>query len=122
MSADHAEERRALLAASDAALAPRRDPRNWRTEHDALQAGVVTRCELARAHRRAHARAMAAETARIAPAPTGSREIPSWLLAVLIVLAITVVTLTGCGGGDPEDAPAAAIQPPNCKLNPESCQ
>lgn len=74
-----------------------RAARNWRTEHDALQAGVVTRCELARAHRRAHARAMAAETARIAPAPAGSREIPSWLLAVLAVLTIAALALFAPG-------------------------
>lgn len=51
-----------------------REPRNWRTEHALMQATIDTQRELART------------TARIAPAPTGSREIPAWLLAVLIVL------------------------------------
>jgi len=78
MSAAYAEERRALLDACDAvnaARTPHREPRNWRTEHALMQATIDARSELART------------TARIAPPPTGSREIPGWLLAVLLVLA-----------------------------------
>lgn len=59
-----------------AAHTPARDPRNWRTEHALMQATIDARRELAQA------------TARIAPPPTGSREIPRWLLAVLMALAL----------------------------------
>lgn len=62
-----------------AAHTPARDPRNWRTEHALMQATIDARRELARA------------TARIAPPPTGSREIPRWLLAVLLVATAFVI-------------------------------
>ena len=77
-----------------------REPRNWRTAHAVLEATIDTRRELAPAVPPRHADrpvprwmqrvlgvlAQADDPARIAPAPTGSREIPAWLLAVLIVL------------------------------------
>lgn len=58
-----------------------REPRNWRTAHAELQATIDNRRELA----------------RIAPPPTGSREIPSWLLALLAVLTIAAVALFAPG-------------------------
>lgn len=56
-------------------------PRTERHAHAAL-------LDAAAQHRRAH---------RIAPAPTGSCEIPGWLLAVLLGLAIAVVVSIGPG-------------------------
>lgn len=104
MSAAYAEERRALLDACDAvnaARTPHREPRNWRTEHALMQATIDARSELARA------------TARIAPPPTGSREIPGWLLAVLLVLAAFAIATFAPG------ANAAPATPINCQGDQE---
>lgn len=53
-----------------------------RTERDAHRALL----DAAAQHRRAH---------RIAPTPTGSRELPLWLLAALLCAAIGITALTG---------------------------
>jgi hypothetical protein len=125
VSAAHADERRALLAASDAInaelAAQHRTPRNERTAHAVLAATIDARRELARsAAPAAHAArpvprwmqrvlgvlASADDPARIAPAPTGSREIPAWLLAMLIVLTVAALALF---------APAAQAGPINCQ-------
>lgn len=76
-----------------------REPRNWRTEHALMQATIDTQRELART------------TARIAPAPTGSREIPAWLLAVLFVLTIAALAVF---------APGAQAAPINCQGDQET--
>lgn len=88
MSASHAEERRALYDASDAINAQQaRDARNWRTEHAVLQATIDARRELARNLARDRARTLA----RIAPPPTGSREIPRAVLFALLVIALVAI-------------------------------
>lgn len=83
-----------------AAHTPARDPRNWRTEHALMQATIDARRELARA------------TARIAPAPTGSREIPRWLLAVLFVLTVAAIATFAPG--------ARAAEPLNWQADQET--
>lgn len=79
-----------------AAHTPARDPRNWRTEHALMQATIDARRELART------------TARIAPPPTGSREIPRWLLAVLLVLTAFVIATFAPGAHAAMDCQAPA--------------
>lgn len=52
------------------------------------------------------------------------RRAPSWLLAAIMVAAISAcLQLTGCGGGD-EDDPLPDTPPPgvNCQLEPERCK
>lgn len=108
MSAHHAEERRALMAASDAinaARAPRRAPRNWRTEHAELQATAEARSSFPRKAPTFRQRPTQA------PPPTGSREIPAWLLAVLVVLTIAALALF---------APGAQAAPINCQGDQEA--
>lgn len=110
MSAHHAEERRALMAASDAinaARAPRRAPRNWRTEHAELQATAEARSSFPRKAPTFRQRPTQA------PPPTGSREIPAWLLAVLVVLTIAALALFAPG------ANAAPATPINCQGDQE---
>lgn len=107
MSAAHADEHRALMAASDAInaeLARRGDPRSERTAHAVLAATIETRRELDRRDRARFA-------TRSAPPRAGSREIPSWLLAVLLVLtAIAIATF----------APDARAAPIDCQADQES--
>lgn len=42
--------------------------------------------------------ARANDASRIAPPPTGSQEIPAWLLALLVVLTIAALALFAPGG------------------------